>query len=107
MFPLPDDYQFCAPVKNVGESEMGGVAVWKLRSTVMRIQRSSQEIDSEIYSTREGLRGRTLPTAGDTISETPWLPKSGGRRPLRRRFRRRGPLPAAHVAPPFHFRRLI
>jgi hypothetical protein len=101
MFPPPDDYQFCAPVKNVGESEMGGVAVWKLRSTVMRIQRSSQEIDSEIYSTREGLRGRTLPTAGDTISGTLWLRKSGGRRPLRRRFRRRGPYPLRMWPLPF------
>jgi hypothetical protein len=41
-FPSPDDYQFCAPVKDVEEYEFGGIPVWKFRSTVMRIQDCSR-----------------------------------------------------------------
>ncbi len=72
-FPLPDDYQFCAPVRNVKESEIGGILVWKFRSTVMRMQDGSQEIDIDVYCTRQGLRDDAPPVAGDTIWGTLWL----------------------------------
>jgi hypothetical protein len=34
-FPMPDDYQFCAPVKDVEESEIDATQVWKFRGTAM------------------------------------------------------------------------
>jgi hypothetical protein len=46
-FPLPDDYQFCAPVKDVEESEIAAIAVWKFRSTVMRFYEGRQDVEIE------------------------------------------------------------
>jgi hypothetical protein len=59
-YPLPDDYQFCAPVNDVQESELGGIPVWKFRGTVMRVHDGSREVEIDIYTTREACGPRTL-----------------------------------------------
>jgi hypothetical protein len=61
----PDDYQFCAPVKDVKESELGGIPVWKFRGTVMRLHDGSQEFHIDIYATREAMRDGVAPVLGD------------------------------------------
>jgi hypothetical protein len=39
----------------------------------MRMQDGSQEIDIDVYCTRQGLRDDAPPVAGDTIWGTLWL----------------------------------
>jgi len=72
-FPLPDDYQFCAPVKHVEESEIAAIPVWKFRGTVMRVYDGRQNVDIDIYATREGMPDAAAPVPGDEISGTLWL----------------------------------
>jgi len=72
-FPLPDDYQFCAPVSDVEEFEIDAIPVWKFRSTVMRVHDGRQDVDIDIYATREGMPHAPAPVPGDEISGTLWL----------------------------------
>ncbi len=72
-FPLPDDYQFCAPVNDVEESEIDAIPVWKFRGTVMRVYDGRQNVDIDIYATREGMPDAAAPVPGDEISGTLWL----------------------------------
>ena len=72
-FPLPDDYQFCAPVNNVEVSEIDAMPVWKFRGTVMRVHDGRQNVDINIYATREGMPDAAVPVPGDEISGTLWL----------------------------------
>ena len=72
-FPLPDDYQFCAPVNDVEESEIDAIPVWKFRVTVMRVHDGRQNVDIDIYATREGMPDAAAPVPGDEISGTLWL----------------------------------
>jgi hypothetical protein len=72
-FPLPDDYQFCAPVNDVEESELDAIPVWKFRGTVMRVYDGRQNVDIDIYATREGMPDAAVPVPGDEISGTLWL----------------------------------
>jgi hypothetical protein len=72
-FPMPDDYQFCAPVKDVEESEIAAIAVWKFRSTVMRVHGGRQDVEIDIYATRESMPDAAVPVPGDEISGTLWL----------------------------------
>jgi hypothetical protein len=72
-FPLPDDYQFCAPVNDVEDSELDAIPVWKFRGTVMRVYDGRQNVDIDIYATREGMPDGAAPVPGDEISETLWL----------------------------------
>ena len=72
-FPLPDDYQFCAPVNHVEESEIDAIPVWKFRVTVMRVHDGRQNVDIDIYATREGMPDAAAPVPGDEISGTLWL----------------------------------
>jgi hypothetical protein len=72
-YPVPDDYQFCAPVRDVKESDIGGIPVWKFRGTVMRVCDGTQEVDIDIYATREGMPDGAVPVRGDEISGALWL----------------------------------
>ena len=72
-FPLPDDYRFCAPVEDVEESAIAGIPVWKFRATVMRVHDGRQDIEIDIYATREGMPDAAAPVPGDEISGTLWL----------------------------------
>ena len=72
-FPMPDDYQFCAPVNDVEESEIDTIPVWKFRGTVMRVHEGRQNVDIDIYATREGMPDAAAPVPGDEISGTLWL----------------------------------
>ncbi len=74
-FPQPDDYQFCAPVKDVRESSIAAIPVWKFRITVMRVYDGRQDIEIDIYTTREGMpdAAAAAPVPGDEISGTLWL----------------------------------
>ncbi|MCW5982824.1 MAG: hypothetical protein KIT09_32340 [Bryobacteraceae bacterium] len=72
-YPLPDDYQFCAPVKHVKELEIAGIPVWKCRAILMRVQDGRQEVEVDIYATRESLRDGAAPGPGDEASGTLWL----------------------------------
>jgi len=72
-FPLPDDYRFCAPVKDVQESEIDRIGVWKLRATVMRVHDGRQDVEIDIYATREGMPEPIAPVPGDEITGTLWL----------------------------------
>ncbi len=69
--PHPDDYQFCAPVKDVVEAKIGEIPVWKFRATVMRVYDGRQDVDVDIYATRKAMR--VTPAAGDEITGTLWL----------------------------------
>ena len=79
-YPLPDDYQFCAPVNDVKESELGGIPVWRFRGTVMRVHDGSQEVHIDIYATREAMWDGVAPVLGDEVSGVLWL--QGGLAPL-------------------------
>jgi hypothetical protein len=72
-FPLPDDYQFCAPVQDIEESKIDAIPVWKVRATVMRVYDGRQEVELDIYTTREGMPDAATPVPGDEISGTLWL----------------------------------
>lgn len=72
-FPLPDDYQFCAPVNDVEEFEIDAIPVWKFRGTVMRVYDGLQNVDIDIYATREGMPDAAAPVPGDEISGALWL----------------------------------
>lgn len=72
-YPLPDDYQFCAPVKDVQESKLAAIGVWRFRGTVMRVHDGCQEVNIDIYATREGMPDGTTPVSGDEISGALWL----------------------------------
>jgi hypothetical protein len=72
-FPKPDDYQFYAPVNEVEESAIAAIPVWKFRSTVIRIRGGLQDVEVDIYATREGMPGAAAPAPGDEISGTLWL----------------------------------
>jgi hypothetical protein len=72
-FPQRDDYEFCAPVKEVEESEIDAIPVWKFRATVMRFYEGRQEIEIDIYATREGMPEAVAPAPGDEITGTLWL----------------------------------
>jgi hypothetical protein len=72
-FPLQDDYQFCAPVNEVEESKLDAIPVWKFRGTVMRVYDGRQNVDIDIYATREGMSDGAAPVSGDEISGTLWL----------------------------------
>jgi hypothetical protein len=67
--------QFCAPVKDVEESEIDATPAWKFRGTVMRVYdgRQNVDIDIYIYATREGMPDAAVPVPGDEISGTLWL----------------------------------
>lgn len=72
-FPLPDDYQFCAPVNDVEEFEIDAIPVWRIRSTVMRVHDGLLSVDIDIYATRESMPHDKMPVQGDEISGTLWL----------------------------------
>jgi hypothetical protein len=72
-FPAPDDYQFCAPVKGVEKSEIDAIPVWKFRGTVMRVHDGRQDVEIDIYATREGMPDTAAPVPGDEITGTLWL----------------------------------
>jgi hypothetical protein len=72
-FPQPDDYQFCAPVADVEEAEIDSIPVWKFRATVMRVYDGRDDIDIDIYTTREGMPDSAVPVRGDEVSGTLWL----------------------------------
>ena len=72
-FPLPDDYQFCVAVKDVDESEIDGIPVWKFRGTVMRVLDGRQDVEIDIYATPEAMPDGGAPGPGDEISGTLWL----------------------------------
>jgi hypothetical protein len=72
-FPAPDDYQFCAPVKDVEESEIDAIPVWKFRGTVMRVYDGRKDVEIDIYATREGMPDGAAPVPGDEITGTLWL----------------------------------
>jgi hypothetical protein len=105
MFPLPDDYQFCAPVKDVGESEMGGVAVRKLRSTVMRIQGAPKKSIAkstprekgceDVHCRRRAIRFRKRRGFRNQAADVPFAADSDGAGPYPLRM---WPLPFISVA---------
>jgi hypothetical protein len=70
---MPDDYQFCAPVKDVEESEIDAIPAWKFRGTVMRVYDGRQAVEIDIYATREGMPDAAVPVPGDEITGTLWL----------------------------------
>lgn len=72
-FPAPDDYQFCAPVTGVETSEIDAIPVWKFRGTVMRVHDGRQDVELDIYATREGMPDAAVPVPGDEITGTLWL----------------------------------
>ncbi len=69
-FPMPDDYQFCAPVNHVEESELDAIPVWRFRGTVMRVYEGRQNVDIDIYATREAMPDAAAPVPGDEVSGT-------------------------------------
>jgi hypothetical protein len=69
-FPLPDDYQFCAPVNDVEETVLDAIPVWKFRGTVMSVYDGRQIVDIDIYATREGMPDAAVPAPGDETSGT-------------------------------------
>jgi hypothetical protein len=72
-YPMPDDYQFCAPVKHRKEAEIAGIPAWKYRAILMRVHDGRQEVEIDIYATRESLREGAAPAPGDEASGTLWL----------------------------------
>jgi hypothetical protein len=60
-------------VNNVEESEIDAIPVWRFRGTVMHVYDGRQNVDIEIYATREGMPDAAAPVAGDEISGTLWL----------------------------------
>ena len=72
-FPAPDDYQFCAPVKDVEESEIDTIPVWKFRGTVMRVYDGLKDVEIDIYATPESMPDTAAPVPGDEINGTLWL----------------------------------
>ena len=72
-YPLPDDYQFCAPVKDVQKSRIGAIPVWSFRGTVMRVHDGRQDVEIHIYATGEGMPDGVAPAPGEEISGALWL----------------------------------
>jgi hypothetical protein len=71
--PMPDDYRFCASVRDVMETEIAGIPVWKCRTAPMRIHDGRQEVKIDIYATPQSLRDGSPLGPRDETSGTLWL----------------------------------